>query len=606
MQTASASGASGGGGRSLKKWGPIAGVVAVAAIGIGVMVATGGDDDESSDTTAATAPDTTAPAGGDSTVPGTDTTVPTTGGDLEVTYPLSYADAVDQGIADQIDWGDSCDTSTGRVAVPDYFAPECFAFIGDDNGGATATGVTAEEITLVYYEGMEGDPIINYITDAIAVDDTNADQFETMAGFVAYYEAYYQLYGRSVNLVTFEGTGGASDDVAARADAVAIVEEYKPFAVLGGPALTNAFADELAAREVVCIGCTPGQPAEFYADRDPYVWGLDGSALQKQSHVLEFLEKQVIGKNAEYGGDAVKDQPRRFGLVYIESSDASTVLAESFATGMEDLGAPFAEMVAYQLDPATIQQQAAQVITRLKAAGVTSIVFTGDPVAPRSFTKEATAQEYYPEWIVAASGLVDLTAFARGYDQAQWQHAFGVTQLAARSDPLTTGAYADYVWFTGEDPPADGTVGSVQPNAALFFAGVQEAGPILTPENFREGLASAARNQAGHRQALPQLWRQGLLGQRSRLPRCRRCHCLLVGSRRHRCRRDRQGGHRHVPVRRRWPEVPARGLDDRREAVRPRWRGGHLHHPATRRGTRRLPQPGGLTASILIIKLVPD
>ena len=497
MQPASASGASGGGGRSLKKWGPIAGVVAVVAIGAGVMVATGGDDEESSDTTVATAPDTTAPMGGDTTVPGTDTTVPTTGGDLTINYPLSYADAVDQGIADQIDWGDTCDTSTGRLAVPDYFAPECFAFVGDDNGGATSTGVTAEEITVVYYEAAEGDPVISYITDAIAVDDTNQDQFDTMAGFVDYYETYYQLYGRKVNLVTFEGTGSSSDAVAARADAAAIAEEHKPFAVLGGPALTNAFADELAARKIVCIGCTPGQPADFYADRDPYVWGLDGSALQKQAHVLEFLEKQIIGKNAEHGGDAVKDQPRRFGLVYIESSDASTVLAESFAAGMDALGAPFAEMVAYKLDPATIQQQAAQVINRLKAAGVTSIVFTGDPVAPRSFTKEATQQEYYPEWIVAASGLVDLTAFARGYDQAQWQHAFGVTQLAARSDPFATGSYADYVWFTGEDPPADGTVGSVSPNPALFFFGVQRAGPILTPESFREALFSGHGTRPG-------------------------------------------------------------------------------------------------------------
>ena len=87
--------------------------------------------------------------------------------------------------------------------------------------------------------------------------------------------------------------------MAARADAAQIAEQYKPFAVLGGPALTSAFADELAAHQVICIGCTPGQPAEFYTDRDPYVWGLDGSAIQKQTHVVEFLTKQIIGKNAE-------------------------------------------------------------------------------------------------------------------------------------------------------------------------------------------------------------------------------------------------------------------------------------------------------------------
>ena len=106
MQPGSASGAgASGGNRQLKRWGPIAGIVAVAAIGIGVFVATGGDDDSSSGTTVAStdAPGTTG-AGTDTTVG--DTSAPTTGGGGgEITYPLTYSQAVEQGVADQIDWG---------------------------------------------------------------------------------------------------------------------------------------------------------------------------------------------------------------------------------------------------------------------------------------------------------------------------------------------------------------------------------------------------------------------------------------------------------------------------------------------------------------------
>lgn len=488
MQPGSASGAgASGGNRQLKRWGPIAGIVAVAAIGVGVFAATGGDDDSSSGSTIATDAPTTTAAGPETTVG--DSAVPTTGGGGgEITYPLTYSQAVEQGIADQIDWGDRCDTTTGRVAVPDYFAPECYAPFSGDNGGSTADGVTADEITVVYYEGLEGDPIISYITDAIAADDTNAQQFETMRGLVQYYETYYEMYGRKVNLVTYEGTGLANDDVAARADAAAIAEQYHPFAVLGGPALTNAFADELASREILCVGCTPGQPAEFYQDRDPYVWGLDGSAIQKQTLVLEFLQKQLIGQPASHGGDAVQGQERRFGLVYIDSSDASSELAQRFADQMEAMGAPLAEIVAYELDPATIQAQASQVIGKMKAAGVTTIILSTDPVAPRDFTREATAQEYFPEWFVAASTLVDVTAFARTYDQQQWQHAFGVTQLAVRGDPNATGYYSLYQWFNGSPPPADDTIGVIGPNPALFFAMVQGVGPDLTAANFRDAL----------------------------------------------------------------------------------------------------------------------
>ncbi len=491
MQPASASGATPpGGNRQLKRWGPIIAVVVVALVGGGILLATQGGDDEDAGGDTTLAVETT--AGGDTTTPGTEPastdSAPPSG---EITFPMSWSDAEAAGLTDQIEWGDRCDTSTGRIAVPDFFRSECFAPFTGDNGGATATGVTADEITIVYYEGPDADPVISYITDAISVDDTNAQQFETMQGIVDYYEAYYELYGRTINLVTYEGTGIATDEVAARADAAAIVEQYQPFAVLGGPALTSAFADELAKNQTLCIGCTPGQPPEFYTERDPYVWGLDGSAIQKQTHVLEFIQKQLVGKNAEHAGEALQATPRSFGLVYLESSGASKDLADRFGAEMAALGAPLAEVVAYQLDPATIQQQASQVITKLKAAGVTTVVFSGDPVAPRDFTKEATAQEYFPEWVVAASTLVDVTAFARTYDQQQWAHAFGVTQLAARGNPVTTGAYANYEWFTGSPPPADDSIGVIAPNPALLFAVLQGLGPNVSAESFRDALFAA-------------------------------------------------------------------------------------------------------------------
>jgi hypothetical protein len=523
---------SNGGNRALKRWGPIAGVVAVAAIVVGVVVATsGGDDDEAADTTvAATAApaDTTAATEAPSTEPaGTDATGSTDGSapaatdapagttaPAEVTFPLSFAQAEEQGLTDQVDWGDRCDTSTGQLAVPDFFAQPCMAPFTGDNGGATDTGVTADEITIVYYEGQEGDPIIQYITDAVAVDDTNPQQFDTMNHLIDYYETYFyetyfELYGRKVNLITYEGTGGSTDDVAARADAARIAEEYQPFVVLGGPALASGFADELAAREIMCIGCTPGQPDQFYVDRDPYVWALDGSQAQKQAHAVEMITKQLIGKNATHAGDEFVDQPRTFGLLYLESSAASKDLADQYVAAMDAAGAPFAEVVSYALDPATIQNTASQAISKLKAAGVTTIVFSGDPVAPRDFTKEATAQEYFPEWFISASGLVDTNAFARTYDQQQWAHAFGVTQGAVRTDPTAFGYYAIYQWFNGEPPPADGTLGVIQPNPALFFAVAQAVGPNLTHETWKEALFAGT----GTKKAISQpflSWGEGL------------------------------------------------------------------------------------------------
>ena len=503
MQPASATGSGEGGGSSnLRKWGPIGAIAALVVAGAIVLVATaGGDDDDDDGAVSTTAPTAVTEAPGDTIAPAStatgstastvagDTTVPVTtapaGG--EITYPLSFSEAQEAGV--EVDFGDRCDPATGRLAVADFFAPECYAPFEGDNGGETATGVTGDTIELVYYQGPDDDLVIRYITDAIAVDDTNAEEAASIDAMLEYYREYYETYGRRVEITYVEGTGIASDEVAARADAVRIAEEIEPFAVLGGPALTSAFADELAARGVLCIACTPTQPVSWYAERDPYVWGIDGSSVQKRAHVVEFVTKQLVGKPASHAGDpALQSQTRQFGLVYIESSAESKNVADGYAQLMEDAGAPFVEVIPYLLEPTSIQQTASQAIARMKAAGVTSIVFVGDPVAPRDFTREATAQQYFPEWIIGASTLVDTTAFARTYDQQQWANAFGVTQLAVRTQPENAGYYRLYTWYTGEEPAAPDSIGVYLPPVATFMAVAQAVGPDLTPETFRDAL----------------------------------------------------------------------------------------------------------------------
>jgi hypothetical protein len=470
---------------ALKRFGPIIGLVAAVGIGIGVLVVSGGNDKKvSSNSTPAVSstPGTSAGSASGST--------PSTG-PTAITYPLSFAQAKDKGIT-SVDWGARCNTKTGKVAVPDFFAPDCFAPFTGDNGGATTTGVTKDEITIVFYQGIPDDPIIGYITDAVKVTDTNAQQAETMQNLVAYFESHYETYGRKVKLVPFEGSGIASDETAARADAVRIAEDIKPFMVWGGPALTSAFADELAAHKVMCLSCTPGQPPDFYTQRDPFVWGIGSSSEQAQVHVLEMIKKELVGKNATHAGDQFVNTPRKFGSLYIESSATSKTLNDKFAAGMVAAGAPLAETVAYQLVPASIQQTASQAIAKFKAAGVTTIVFDGDPVAPRDFTKEATAQGYFPEWIIGVSALVDLDAFGRTYDQKQWVHAFGYTSLAARVTPEISGYYSLYKWYTGKEPPAKDTIGIFAPYPAVFYAVLQGVGPNLTPESWKAALFAGA------------------------------------------------------------------------------------------------------------------
>jgi hypothetical protein len=448
------------GSSAVRRYGPLA-VLAVIALIIGIVVVAGGDDgddgDGSSDEGASTVGE----------------------------GALSFSQAAEDGI--EVDWPDTCDTETGNIAIPSFFAPECYAPFTGDNGGATDEGVTGDTITIAYYQSPPN-PITDFITGAIGNQDTNEESVETLEGYVDLYEEYTETYGRSVELVAVEGSGLPDDDVAARADAVRIDEEIGAFMVWGGPILTDAFADELAARDIPCLGCVIGENNDFYQERAPWLFGISASNAQFQDHFAEWLTKQVAGRPADFAGPELAGQERVFGQLYLESDEDSAVSADRLRDLLSDGGVELAERVSYQLDPARLQEQAAAAIAKLKEAGVTSVIFAGDPVAPETFTSEATAQDWFPEWLVGPNSLADTNAFSRTYDQEQWQHAFGVTPLAARVDPAVQGSVFLYDWYTGSEPPAATSATVISPFASTFFPALQGVGPDLTREGWSESL----------------------------------------------------------------------------------------------------------------------
>ncbi len=236
---------------ALRRYGPLIAIVVVVVVVAAVVVATRKYGQQLADGHPGAPPRRRAPAG-----------------------VLSYTEAKAQGIENTIDWGDRCDTTIGKLKYPSYFAGDCYAPFSGDNGGATATGVTGDTIKVVFYQAQPSDPVLNYITAAVKVDDTNDQTFQTIKNWTKFYETYYETYGRKVELVNFTATGASTDEVSARADATTIAEDIKPFAVWGGPILTTAFEDELAARKVLCIDCGPATSYDQMIKNGPYLWSL--------------------------------------------------------------------------------------------------------------------------------------------------------------------------------------------------------------------------------------------------------------------------------------------------------------------------------------------
>jgi hypothetical protein len=241
--------------RLLRRYAPFLAIVVVITL-IAVLLPGGGNGGR------ATSPTQPPPSGS--------TSGPATGRNgLPLTFDQARANGTD------VAWGPTCDPTSGRVAVPFSYAPPCVVpWKGPDNGGATAPGVTGDTITIAVYQ-EQPDLLQETFLQQSGSDESLNSELQTDQQYVDFFEAHYQMYGRKVRLVPIKASGAADDDVAAKADAIKVATEIHAFASFGGPSQTSAYADELAARGVMCLGdCTIAQPESFIRSRSPYIWPL--------------------------------------------------------------------------------------------------------------------------------------------------------------------------------------------------------------------------------------------------------------------------------------------------------------------------------------------
>lgn len=404
--------------------------------------------------------------------------------------PVGWSEAKAKNLP--VTFGPGCDQDpnskqVGRIAIPSAFAPECFAQRAG-NDGASGIGVTADKITVVVYQPAP-DPLIDQIFAAIGFSDTPEDILETYKGYFEIYQKYFETYGRKVEVVPFKGTGAATDDIAARADAATIAETIKPFAVLGGPLLAAGFGDELSKHKIMQIDLASSKSTDYFVEHAPYNYNVLQAPDQLSQVVVEYMAKRLKGRPAKFAGDrALQTKERKFGLIFLSIPGANAEeLQQKFKEQLAAAGVDVPVQVG-SVDPTA---SAAQQIARLKEEGVTSVLFSGDPLSPKNFTTEATNQNYFPEWIITGTSLVDSTTFGRTYDQQQWKHAFGVSQLFARGKPEANWSYYLYRWYFGESPPASNAAQVVFPNPTVLMSGIMGAGPRLTAETFRDALFAA-------------------------------------------------------------------------------------------------------------------
>ena len=192
---------------------------------------------------------------------------------------------------------------------------------GDDNGGATAQGVTADSIKVVVLippadkdRASTNGGIKNQATGANGLSkDAVLDENAVLAHS-------YQTWGRTIEYEFVEASG--TDETAQRADAVNVIAK-KPFAVLdtalyasGGGGLVFEQAVKAAGMPVYPNAASPTDLLKPY-----------------EVNMAEWVGKELVGGKAQFGGDAVKDKKRVFGVIYQGGSDGMDlgVFTKAFA-----------------------------------------------------------------------------------------------------------------------------------------------------------------------------------------------------------------------------------------------------------------------------------
>lgn len=365
-------------------------------------------------------------------------------------------------------------------------SPPCVpfsAFDATNNGGATARGVTADEIR-------------------VAVPQREGQQPQVAAMFQHVNERF-EMHGRRLVPVLVGVSPSYSDPAAYTQLAVEVAEEEQVFASTfmdGRGQLEDLYYRELAARQV--IGVHDGQvlswTAAELAGLEPYAWSIPPPYDVAATINAEWLCSALAGEPTAFSGSVLDGQPRNFALVLDERADGSRrpidpMLATLAACGIEPdpiISFPADAHVA-TTDVYTPSQETRQAILQMRSANTTTVILEMASYAAGALMVAAEQQGWSPEWTFPATN-------PNPYSLREFP---APTQMSSTFGPYFTNPPVPFAVSAAgqavleQDPTLDGAdaynlVRNTYRSLLVIASGVQAAGPELTPESFAAALES--------------------------------------------------------------------------------------------------------------------
>ena len=352
-------------------------------------------------------------------------------------------------------------------------------------------GVAGDEITVAYYWKGDRTRTSPYLTGTGA--EGNVDEAEAFRGLIDYINANagggaslmghpINLHGRKLKAVVVEAGQDAEDYAVAAAK---ITEEIKPFAAVAAHGSVSAYLCPTLAKAGIHNFATYDLAGSLASSTGGYCLP-SGMTWEQQ---VELTEGYLVREQRA-------EPDRVYGVVYAEYPglvDSAPKMVERLKKAGVRIGA----VATLSASLTTAQQQAGNVVARMRAAGVDTIVMP-DAGAPINFTHTAQAQGYAPDYYVWPCSGQDTMGMVRILNAAQWARAEGLTcyDPSFTSDLTISTAMRKTEWFRayqaaapGKEPPAPTPF--VYAALLPLVAGLEGAGPDLTLETFRAALDRA-------------------------------------------------------------------------------------------------------------------
>lgn len=399
--------------------------------------------------------------------------------------------------------GVACTAGVRQIPFSQYADP-CVSKWSGNNGGSTWNGVTASTITIAIRHTSDANGANAVATEAEVeaaggVGYTTEEQYTDQ--IVAYFNKMFELYGRQIKLVDFNGQGNYSneelgqDQAAACADADALSTTVHAFAVLDfeGNFEPQPFTDCAPRYKLYVPEGAAYFPESYYQSLNPYVWAITMNGTLISDLYAEFAGTELYPFQSKWAGNdgvqSLNGLPRKI-ATYIPNNAEYQANADEQKRVLETqyhISPNQMDQYNYALDISTFPQDAQKAIVQFSADKDTGIELACDPISPIFLTQDAVQQNYFPEWVLNGVALTDSDNFAQLWDQQAIDgHLFGMSEAGDTGALLSPSGEAGKVLTAAGVP--------INPSSVVDYFELlpmidqlQSAGPDLTPANIAAG-----------------------------------------------------------------------------------------------------------------------